>query len=336
MANQSSARACSIGGLVLSWCSAVVFLLIAPLALADTAARNTDVLAGIESARRHHPYVVVIDPGHGGRDHGTTAAGLAHEKDVVLGIARAMTAHLAELEGVEVVLTRDRDVFVPLSTRLSLARSTRADLFMSIHVNSAPSRKAHGAEVYFLSPDGATDATAKASEDRENAALLVAGAGAERADDDLLSILVDLQSTAALRSSSVLAEIALDKLEAHGIGTGRAVKQANFVVLRTLSMPSVLVEAGFMSHREEARRLASPEWQGRIGWALSDAVVEYFRRMGDRGPVGSLGSPMVHRVRSGDTLWSLARERGVTIDRLRDANALRDDRLRVGQILLLP
>lgn len=311
-------------------------LLFAAPSAAETPPRPLDVLAGVESARLHEPYVVVIDPGHGGKDEGTSARGVAREKDVVLGIARAMAAHLARIEGVEVVLTRESDVFVPLDERLRLARSTRADLFMSIHVNSAPTRRAHGAEVYFLSPDGASDETAKASEDRENAALLVAGAAAERAGDDLLSILVDLQGTAALRSSSVLAEVALEKLRAHGIGAGRSVKQANFVVLRTLSMPSVLVEAGFMSHPEEARRLASAEGQGRLGWALAEAVAVYLDQMGGRGPVGRLNSPMVHTVRSGDTLWSLARARGVSVDRLRDANALRDDRLRVGQILLLP
>ena len=298
--------------------------------------RPADLLAGREQARLHRDYVVVLDPGHGGKDRGTAGIGLGDEKDVVLGIARAAAEHLRLHSGVDVLLTRTRDVFVPLEDRLERTRRSGADVFVSIHANSAPSRRARGAEVYFLSPDGARDATARASEDRENAALLVGEASADRAGDELLSILVDLKGTAALKRSELLAERMLERLRADGRVTGRSVRQANFVVLRTLNMPSILVEVGFLSHPQEARWLASAEGQAQLGYSLAAGVIDFLREAGDGIALEALPPPRVHAVRRGETLWSLAREGGLGVDALRRLNALPRSDLRVGQVLLLP
>lgn len=295
-----------------------------------------DVLAGVETARRTQSFVVVIDAGHGGKDRGTSGVGIAREKDVVLGIARSVAAHLEGHPSIQVVMTREDDRFVPLEERVRIARETQADLFVSIHANAAPNARARGAEVYYLSLDGASDEQAAASEDRENAAFLVGSETADAAGDDVLDILLDLRGTQALQRSALCAEIALDRLRGDGLVAGRAVRQANFVVLRTLSMPSVLVEAGFLSHRDEARLLSTAEGQGRIGWSLARAVVEYFEQTTERGGVRALPSLRVHTVRRGDTLWALAARGGWSADRLRRANALRSDHLTVGQRLLVP
>jgi len=295
-----------------------------------------DVLAGVETARLAHSFVVVVDAGHGGKDQGTAGAGVALEKDVVLGISRAVAAHLESHERVQVILTRDDDTFVPLEERVRIARESQADLFVSIHANAAPNPRARGAEVYFLSLDGASDEQAAASEDRENAAFLVGGEHAGSADDAVLDILLDLRGTQALQRSAVCAELVLDRLRADGVGASRSVRQANFAVLRTLSMPSVLVEAGFLSHRDEARFLASEEGQGRIGWSLARAVVEYFDTTEAAGSLSDLPSLHVHTVERGDTLWKLAARGGWSVERLRRVNALRGDALVVGQRLLVP
>ena len=305
-------------------------------AAAEDVAVRRDVLAGVESARAPGPYVVVVDAGHGGKDRGTSGVGIAHEKDVVLAIARSTAAHLQDHPDVRVILTRDDDRFLTLDDRVRIARESRADLFVSIHANAAPNRNARGAEVYFLDLDGASDEAAAASADRENAALLVDSESAGRAGDDVLGILVDLRGTQALQRSAVFAEIALERMRVDGVVAGRSVKQANFAVLRTLSMPSVLVEAGFLTHRDEAALLATAEGQSRIGLSLARAVVEYLERMGERGKPKPLDALRVHTVQRGDTLWRLATGGGWTVERILAANALADARLRVGQRLLVP
>ena len=328
---------------IVRWARPLAVLMLVGLALPGRAVepevRDTprrDVLAGVETARTPGPFVVILDAGHGGKDQGTPGIGVALEKHVVLGITRSVAAHLEGHDGIEVILTRDDDRFVPLVERVRIARESGADLFVSVHANSAPSRRARGAEVYYLSLDGASDEQAAASEDRENAAFLVGGEQAGRAADDVLDILLDLRGTQALQRSAVFAEIALDRLRADGVVAGRSVKQANFAVLRTLSMPSVLVEAGFLSHEREARLLATAEGQGRIGWSLARAIVEYVETTAAPGTVEDLPSLRVHTVERGDTLWKLASRGGWSVERLRRANALPSHRLTIGQRLLVP
>ena len=295
-----------------------------------------DVLADVRSVPADRPFVVVVDAGHGGRDPGTLGCGIAREKDVVLGIARSVAAHLEGHPDVRVVLTRGDDRFVPLRERVRIARETRADLFVSIHVNSAPDPRARGAEVYYLSLDGASDEAAAASQDRENAAMLVGSDVAGEAGDDVLGILLDLRGTHALQRSAVFAELTLDRFRADGVVAGRSVKQANFAVLRTLSMPSILVEAGFLSHTDEARLLAEPEGQRRIGRSLARSVLEYFEGSAEHDGIAPLPALRVHTVERGDTLWRLAAQGGWSAERLQWANALPDASLRVGQRLLIP
>ncbi len=313
-----------------------VHLGVAVAATPEPDAPRRDVLADVRSVPADRPFVVVVDAGHGGRDPGTLGCGIAREKDVVLGIARSVAAHLEGHPDVRVVLTRDDDRFVPLRERVLIARETRADLFVSIHVNSAPNPRARGAEVYYLSLDGASDEAAAASQDRENAAMLVGSDGAGEAGDDVLGILLDLRGTHALQRSAVFAELTLDRFRADGVVAGRSVKQANFAVLRTLSMPSILVEAGFLSHTGEARVLSEPAGQRRIGRSLARSVLEYFESSGEHDGIAPLPALRVHTVERGDTLWRLAAQGGWSAERLQWANALPDARLRVGQRLLVP
>lgn len=279
--------------------------------------------------------MIVIDPGHGGKDPGTRGCGVIGEKELVLDIALAMEKELESRTDFKVVLTRRKDRYVDLNRRVQIAREAEGDLFISIHANSARSSKARGSEVYFLSPRGATDQAAAELANRENAAHMVGMDAGAIADDVMMSILMDLQSSGILRRSGQLAELALGELgRVDGLPT-RYIKQARFAVLRTLSMPSILVEVGYLTNRGEAKLLKRDSAQEEVGRRLADTVIAYCQNYGEKGrPM--IVQHRVHRVRRGDTLWELAQLYGTSVAAITQANGLRGNGLRVGQELVLP
>ena len=292
-------------------------------------------MASIHAPGQGKPYVIIIDPGHGGKDPGTRGCRVIREKDLVLGIAKAMAQELKERTNFKVVLTRRDDRYVDLRRRVEIARKHEGDLFVSIHANSARSSSARGVEVYFLSPRGATDQAAAELADRENAAHMVGMKSAAGTDEVMMSILMDLQSTGILRRSGQFAELTLEELSGVQKMQARFIKQARFAVLRTLSMPSILVEVGYLSNRSEARYLKKAATQRKIGRAMAEAVLAYCERYGEKGrPV--VARQRKHRVRKGDTLWDLARFYDTSVSAISRANHLDGNRIRVGQELTLP
>ncbi|HEY6100045.1 MAG TPA: N-acetylmuramoyl-L-alanine amidase, partial [Anaeromyxobacter sp.] len=224
-------------------------------------------------AAREPAFTVVIDPGHGGEQEGAIAPDGAREKDVSLAIARRIGARLKRL-GAKVVLTRTGDISVPLANRAAIATAIRADMFLSVHLNSMPTpqqrRYSRGVETYFLSAD-ATDGHAKAVAARENADRLAGEAEADP-NDPVAGILDDLQDAASLQGSSRLAYAVHEKLVQRLGAEDRGVKQAPFYVLAGARMPAVLLEVGFISHAEETRKLRTREYQERIAEAVADGI----------------------------------------------------------------
>lgn len=226
-------------------------------------------------------FVAVVDPGHGGEQEGALSPAGDREKDLALEIARKVAARLRKL-GARVVLTRTGDIDVPLVNRATIANALRADLFVSIHLNSMPTAEQRhsrrGVETYFLSAD-ATDASAAAVAARENASRMAGEALADPGDAVGL-ILQDLQSAAALTESSRLAYFLHERLIA---GTGAdddGVKQAPFFVLAGARMPAVLLELGFISHEVESLRLKDPVYQELLAAAVADGIAAW--RAADR------------------------------------------------------
>ena len=274
------------------------------------------------------PRVVVIDPGHGGEDPGTLGNGKLKEKDVVFDIARYLEDELTQRGGYEVYLTRKGDYFVPLAQRKMRANESGGDVFISIHANSAPNRNASGSEVFFVSPRGASDQAARELADRENACDLVGGVSPD-ADSDVLSILLDLKMSDSVDKSSDLASFVTSRLRDSGT-SACVVKQAGFVVLKQLSMPSVLVEVGFLTNSDDVRRLQKQEYRRQYARTLADAVDDYFGRYSQ---VVSNESGE-HKVAPGETLWSIARRYGLTVGKLRELNGLAEDAtIQVDQVL---
>ena len=245
------------------------------------AAVADQALAGGTAARRQQRVrVVVVDAGHGGEDTGAHGLHGVLEKRANLAVARALAEELGSTPGIRAVLTRDDDTFIALRERYRIAEQAKADLFISLHANSSPRRgSGSGTEVYFLSLRGATDQATKDLADMENAADLVGGVPA-RAEDDLVSILYDVKRSSALQQSQLLAETLLDHVTRDRRLEERGVKQAGFVVLKSVEFPSVLVETAFINNPAEARLLASEEFQRQIARQLAAGVRSYLEKSG--------------------------------------------------------
>ena len=217
-------------------------------------------------------FVVVLDPGHGGEKEGALSVDGRPEKDITLQIARLLRKRL-EKQGARVVLTRYGDDSVDLPRRAAIANAEEADLFVSIHLNSAPGgpgSPARGIETYFLSAD-ATDAAASAVAARENADR-VRGAGAT---DAIGGILEDLEDQANLAESSRLAQSIHGALVRGTRSPDRGVKQAPFHVLAGARMAAVLLELGFVSHPVEGKELARPARQEAIANAIAAGIAAW-------------------------------------------------------------
>jgi len=234
-----------------------------------------------QPALRH---LVALDPGHGGEDEGARGRKGLLEKQVSLELAQELARQLDQA-GIDARLTRDRDVFVPLWDRARVANAEGADLFISLHLNADPSRRARGSEVYFLSL-GPGDRLAAELAAVENAAART-GRPDPPVDQDpdsvVAGILDDLSQKAFLQDSERLAVAIQDQLNQLGGIRQRGVKQAPFVVLRGAAMPAVLVETAFISNPREEARLNDPAFRRRVAQAITRGVRRYFAAVAD-GP----------------------------------------------------
>ncbi|HEX5634216.1 MAG TPA: N-acetylmuramoyl-L-alanine amidase [Gemmatimonadales bacterium] len=238
-------------------------------------------LAGIAAAKKKNRVrLVVVDPGHGGEDRGARGAGPVYEKNITLAIARKLVDRLNEIPGVRAVLTRDGDFFIPLRERYHIAEKVNADLFVSIHCNSSRRRgRGSGSEVYFLSLKGATDQADQDLADLENAADMVGGVPPQ-AEDDVVNVLYEVRRNAMLERSQLLAETLLDHMAEDRRVESRGIKQAGFVVLKSVEFPSVLVETAFINNPREVKLLKDPTFQVNMAKQLATGIKAYFQRAG--------------------------------------------------------
>ncbi len=219
---------------------------------------------------------VVIDAGHGGEETGAIGPGNVFEKDITLDIAGRLSALLAKEAGVRCVLTRTSDTLVALDERAAIANHEKAAVFLSIHANSSRATGAHGSETYYLSLAG-SDKLADAVANQENASDGKAAAAPSAAPPELDFILWDMAQSAHLKESAALAESIQNELNSLLHTENRGIKQAPFRVLVGASMPAVLVEAGFLSNPEEAKKLATAEFRQSVAEAIARAVSSYLR-----------------------------------------------------------
>jgi len=240
--------------------------------LAMDAIRNGKFLnIKVKTFEKRSIKTIVIDPGHGGKDPGAVCANV-REKDIVLKAAKKIAAKLAA-KNYNVIMTRTEDVFIPLKDRTKIADSARADLFVSIHCNAAPNKRAmHGAETYFLS--AARSDWARTVEATENSAIrFEANEGSDLSELDY--ILNDLAQTQFLEESQQagirIQENMVQKCDLYN----RGLKQANFYVLRLNYMPAVLVEIAFLTHPEDRRKLLDEKFLEKVSDAIVEGIEDY-------------------------------------------------------------
>lgn len=312
--------------------------LVVDLSSRDRKSSQQPVKSSAETPLRTREVVVAIDAGHGGKDPGAIGRRKTREKDVVLAIARQTASLINREKGMRAVLTRDRDVYLPLRDRIQKARSSQADLFLSIHADAARNRKAQGASVYVLSPHGASSEHARWLAKQENDADLIGGVSLDDKDGLLASVLLDLSQTATIEASADVASSLLKELTAVGRVHSRKVEQAGFVVLKSPDIPSVLVETAFISNAREEKRLKTRAYQKQVATAILLGVKRYFRQhapAGARMADASSGGD-THVIQRGETLSAIAHRYQVDVGRLRKVNALSGDRIRTGQVLRIP
>jgi len=311
--------------------------------------------------------VVCVDAGHGGKDSGAIGPDGTMEKNVTLAVARDLAAQIDKQPGMQAILTRDGDYFIPLARRYQIAREHDADLFVSIHADSYASGDARGSSVWVLSSRGKSSVAARMLADRENSSDLIGGVSLASENDSLAKVLLDMQQGWAVQASDVVAGNVLKALGQIGPTHRGYVERANFVVLRSPDVPSILVETAFISNPAEERKLRDPGHQKALAEAVMSGVKSYFestpplgtwfaaqaaRRNGTElavarrptaiAPAGDSSATAdanvrdLHRVGEGESLRSIARQYGISVGALKSANHLDGNVVRAGTVLAIP
>jgi N-acetylmuramoyl-L-alanine amidase len=218
--------------------------------------------------------LIVIDPGHGGIDPGALGSHTM-EKNVTLAMAKQLQKTLLATGRFRVVLTRDKDVFIPLRDRFKIARDKGADLFISLHADSIPGTDARGASVYTLS-DKASDAEAEALATKENKSDVINGVDLSQQSQTVSGILIDLAQRETINLSSRFASILVGDLKSDTMMLQNSHRFAGFAVLKAPDVPSVLLEMGYISSPDDERLLTEPNHQKKMSESITRAIEDYF------------------------------------------------------------
>ncbi|WP_019995268.1 N-acetylmuramoyl-L-alanine amidase [Aureimonas ureilytica] len=239
-------------------------------------ARDVSAVSQARSASQD-PFVVVIDPGHGGIDRGATGKNETEEKAVNLAIGLKLRDALSAYPNLKVIMTREDDTFIPLNERAAIARRAKAGLFVSLHADSIRYKDLRGATVYTLS-EKASDGLARELAESENSADRFAGAEWDQDAPEIHDILVDLVRQETEGFSEHFALSLVGELKSGGVSLiNNPKRSAGFRVLRAPDVPSVLVEMGYLSNEEEEKLLTSPDWQKKVATILARAIEAFSR-----------------------------------------------------------
>lgn len=251
--------------------------LMAATRLSDTLVRPTKPrIIPTPDKKPHAPRLLMIDPGHGGRDPGAIGLSGTKEKTITLDIAKRMARALSREPGVEVKLTRSKDVFVPLQDRIAMTQEAHADMFISIHADSAPNHRARGLSAYTLSKK-ASDQFASQLATKENQADLIGGLNMPVEDAQVAEILFDLTARHT-RNTAQRVKVGFIK----GMGQRwkllpQPMRSANFAVLRSPDVPSLLVETGFLSNKQDEALLKKPAKREKIAGLMANEMAFLLR-----------------------------------------------------------
>jgi len=221
--------------------------------------------------------LIVLDPGHGGEDPGARSVHGTHEKELTLAAARELKRQLEATKRYRVALTREGDVFIPLRERTARARALGADLFISLHADSIDSGSVRGMSVYTLSDKG-SDREAEMLAARENRADAIVGLDLSAESEEVVGILIDLAQRETRNQSTRFANLVVEEAGKQVALLAKPLRSAGFAVLTAPDVPSVLIEMGYLSHRDDAKLLATPAHRKRMAQGLVRAIDGYFAR----------------------------------------------------------
>ena len=291
-----------------------------------------------KAARRD--VVVAIDAGHGGEDPGALGPRGIQEKQVVLQISKKLRAEIEKKKGFKGLLVRKGDYYMAHRKRTEFARENGADLFVSIHADAFTSSKVSGASIYTLSGGGAESEMGRFLANRANESDLFSGAGTisiKGRADDVAKTIVDMIMDGKTLFSVKAGNAVLSRLQQATKLHKKQVEKAGFLVLKTSDIPSILVETGFISNPREARRLSQKDHQNRLSKAIAAGIWDFFYENPPPGTlVASLSNEVTYRVQRGDTLSGIAQEFGVPSKAIKERNALRTSKIKIGQTLIIP
>jgi len=281
--------------------------------------------------------VIAIDAGHGGEDPGALGRKGTREKDVVLAIARELKRKIDAQRGMRAVLIRTGDYYIEHRRRMRIARQAKADLFISIHADAFKDRRAKGASVYVLSERGASSEAAKWLAQKENQSDLVGGVSLDDKDPLTRKVLLDLSQNATLEDSYSSARAVLRAIGKVTRLHKRDVQQAGFLVLKAPDIPSILVETAYISNPIGERNLRSKAYQRKLATAIVTGLKHYFMQSPQPGTLlASVAAAQRHTILRGETLSLIASRYQVSLKSLRVTNKLASDRIRIGQVLVIP
>ena len=243
-----------------------------------SASKNTSSASKAVSKKSNSKKIVVLDPGHGGIDPGAIGVSGVYEKNITLAMARELKEVLEKNHGYKVYLTRNRDIFIPLRDRVKIARGHDADLFLSIHADSAANRKASGLSVYTLS-EKASDKEAAALAEKENKADIVAGLNFAEHSKEVSDILLNLAQRETLNRSAEFATCMVQEMRKSTHTLQNTHRFAGFAVLKAPDVPSVLMELGYLSNRSEEKLLQQKSYRQKLAKSAGRAIDKYFENM---------------------------------------------------------
>lgn len=223
--------------------------------------------------------LIILDPGHGGEDPGAIGPTGTKEKHVVLDIAKRLKDLINQTDHMTAKLTRAEDIFIPLGTRVAIARRARADMFLSIHADAFITPQAHGSSVFILSDKGASSTFAKWLAKTQNNSDLIGGVSFKTKDKSLNTVLLDMTQTWSLNKSSKLAKILLTSLSSLDKLHNGAVEKAGFAVLKAPDIPSVLVETAFISNPAEESLLKTADFRQKMANSIFDGVNNFAKNI---------------------------------------------------------
>jgi N-acetylmuramoyl-L-alanine amidase len=229
--------------------------------------------------------VIIIDPGHGGIDNGTQS-GNEYEKNLVLGFGLALRDRIEKSGKYRIIMTRTDDTFIPLNDRVKIARAQSAALFVSIHADALPRREgdAQGATIYTLS-DRASDAEAERLAEAENKADAIGGVNLTEEPTDVADILIDLAQRETRTFSNRFARLLMGEMKTTTRMHKHPLKSAGFRVLKAPDVPSVLIELGYVSNKDDLEHLVSENWRSRTVGSVAQAIDAFFaKRLAIAGP----------------------------------------------------